>query len=393
MSNERNRNIAICAVCYNRKDSLARLLASLDKAFYDKPVTLIISVDKSDTTEVEAYADSFAWRHGEKRVARHKENLGLRNHILSIGDYLDEFDAIVVLEDDIYVAPSFYYYVQQCVEKYCDDMDIAGISLYRYPYSYNSKLPFMPMPTDSDVFLMKWAVSWGQVWMRKQWRHFKQWYDTHDEEFGLMPHLSVQVCEWPASSWLKYHIRYCIEHEKSFVVPYTSLSTCFCDVGTHAVKKQTHTQAVLLQGEKQTFNLNPTVSYDGFFEPESLYEHLGMSEDELCIDFYGAKGNRMARHYWLTREQRPYKVVRSWALEFKPWELNVLNELEGHEIFLYDTTVKAPRPHYHDNDTDAAYYLYCTYLDLPNILHKKVIKALVEVKHRVLGVKNEESEE
>ena len=378
------KNIAICAVCYNRKDSLKRLLDSLDRAYYDVPVTLIISVDKSDTTEVEAFADSFVWRHGEKRVARHEENLGLRRHILSIGDYLHEFDAIVVLEDDIFVAPSFYYFAQECVEKYCDDMDIAGISLYRYPYCLNCMLPFIPMPTDSDVFLMKSAVSWGQVWMREQWFRFKEWYDTHHEEFGVLPHLSVSVCEWPKSSWLKYHIRYCIEQDKSFVVPYTSLTTCFGEPGTHAVKKQTHTQAPMMQGEKKHFVLNPTVTYDGFFEAESLYAHLGMTKEQLCIDLYGTKGNRMGCRYWLTREQQPFKVLRSYALEFKPWELNVLNELEGHEIFLYDTIEEAKRPHFPDNDKNAKYYLYSTALDIPTILQKKVIKALVKLKHSLL---------
>ena len=125
------KSIAVCAVCYNRKDSLARLLSSLDAACYPVPVTLIISIDRSDTTVVEEYADGYVWHHGEKRVVKHQENLGLRRHILSIGDRLEEFDAVVVLEDDIYVAPSFYYYAQQCVERFADDMGVAGISLYK----------------------------------------------------------------------------------------------------------------------------------------------------------------------------------------------------------------------------------------------------------------------
>lgn len=383
MKEERGKIIAVCAVCYNRKDSLARLLSSLDAAYYPTAVTLIISIDKSDTTTVEDFADAFTWRHGEKRVVKHKENLGLRAHILSVGDYLHEFDAVVVLEDDIYVAPSFYYYAQECVGKYYDDMNIAGISLYNFPLNYNCKLPFMPLRTDSDVFLLKSAVSWGQVWMREQWFSFKSWYESHADEFGELPNLPTNVCTWPKSSWLKYHIRYCIEENKSFVYPYTSLSTCFCDLGTHAAKKQTHTQTVMLQGEKKQFNLNPTVCYDGFFEAESLYEHLGMTEEDLCIDLFGTKGNRMGRRYWLTREQQPFKVVRSYALEFKPWELNVLHDFDGHEIFLYDTTMSAKKPHYRDNDMNASFYLYSTYLDLPSIIRKKVIRALVNVKHRL----------
>ena len=137
--------IAICAICYNRINSLKRLLGSLEKAYYDEPVTLIISIDKSNTSEVEDYADSYKWKNGELRVVKHEKNLGLRNHILSCGEHLHEYDAIIVLEDDVYVAPSFYYYSKECVDKYFTNPNIAGIGLYSYRYNYHCKIPFIPI--------------------------------------------------------------------------------------------------------------------------------------------------------------------------------------------------------------------------------------------------------
>lgn len=379
--------IAICVVCYNRPDSLRRVLCSLEKAYYDEPVTLIISIDKSKTTAVEDLADQYKWEHGELRVVKHSENLGLRKHILSVGDHLKEFDAIVVLEDDIYVAPSFYYYTKACVEKYHDNPEIAGISLYNFPLNYQCGLPFMQTHTDSDVFLLKSAVSWGQVWMRDQWFAFKDWYAKHDEEFENQPNIPLAVSSWKKSSWLKYHIKYCIEENKSFIYPYTSLTTCFCDLGTHAVKKQTHTQAILLEGLKKEFNLNPTVTYDGFFEAEVIYSHLGMKETELCIDLFGNKKNRMNRKYWLTQEQKPYKVVKSYALDFKPWEQNILHDLEGDEIFLYDTSVSAEAPSNKQLQTNRDFYLYRRYIDLRTIAYQKSFKVALDIKHALFGVK------
>ena len=176
---EKSIKIAIIAVAYNRRESLARLLESLERASYPEPATLIISVDKSKTDEVERMADDYHWPHGEKRVTKHEKNLGLRAHMLSLGRYFDEFDAIIVLEDDVTVAPAFYYYAQACLEKYYDDSRIAGISLYSFSSNYQTYLPFMPVKTQWDVYFMNCAQSWGEVWMKKQWLAFKEWYDSN----------------------------------------------------------------------------------------------------------------------------------------------------------------------------------------------------------------------
>ena len=74
-----NEKIALVAVAYNRTNSLARLLKSLEDAFYDgENVPLIISIDKSNTDKVERYADFYEWPHGKKTVVKHNQNLGLK---------------------------------------------------------------------------------------------------------------------------------------------------------------------------------------------------------------------------------------------------------------------------------------------------------------------------
>ena len=87
-------NIAICIIAYNRIDSLKRVLTSLEQSYYDESVTLIISIDKSNTTQVEDFAKQYHWKQGEKRVITHPENLGLRKHVLKCGDLLQEYDAL-----------------------------------------------------------------------------------------------------------------------------------------------------------------------------------------------------------------------------------------------------------------------------------------------------------
>lgn len=331
--------IGICIIAYNRLLSLQRLLRSLEAAIYDEPVPLIISIDKSDTDIVSEYANHYIWKNGEKRVVVHQLNLGLRKHILQCGEFLSEFDALIVLEDDISVAPNFYLYAKQCAIQFGSDDRIAGISLYNFPLNYHNQLPFYPLHSDSDVYLMQCAQSWGQVWLKRQWFAFKTWYEGHSNEFELLSHLPRSICSWPKSSWLKYHTRYCIEQNKYFIFPYVSLSTNNSDSGTHNQIKNTLFQSFLLYGEKRKYNLNPSVLYDAFFENELLYDILKLNEDSLCIDFYGEKCNRLGKRFWLTRKILPYKIVKSYALLLKPYEWNIIYDNEGEELFLYDISI------------------------------------------------------
>lgn len=339
--------IALVVIAYNRTTSLKRLLMSLDDACYDgeENVQLVISIDKSNTDKVERFADEFVWKHGEKNVIKHQQNLGLKQHVLSQGKWLDEFDAIVVLEDDIVVARDFWYYVRRCVSKYQDMDEIAGISLFGFSVNYHSRHPFIPLhKADNDVYFMNCAMSWGQVWMRKSWRKFYDWYLGH-LDFAATPALPESICSWGDKSWLKYHTRYCIEENKYFVFPYVSYSTNFSDCGTHMSAPDTIYQVPLLQGKKRnlflpSLNTNDAVVYDGFFENKSLYEALGLSASQCCLDLSGTNGNREHKHFWLTTRQLSYQVARHWNLEMRPVELNVLLGIEGgNGIYLYDTTI------------------------------------------------------
>lgn len=380
-------DIAICLVAYNRVNSLKRLLASLDSAVYPCPVKLYISIDKSDEETVEKYAREYRWKYGEKEVILHGENLGLRRHILGCGDLLQKHDALVVLEDDVFVAPGFFQYAQAAVEEYADRSDIAGISLYGFFINYHSCQPFTPLKENSDVFLMQNAQSWGQVWMKEQWNEFKRWYEKNNEDFGLMPHLPKSICGWGNKSWLKYHTRYCIERNKYFIYPYTSFTTCFSDEGEHIKASTPIVQTPLSQATDIQLKFCPTVKYDCYFENQRIYEWLGMSEDELCIDYYGDKGNPKKCRYWLSRLLMPFRVVKSFGLLLRPYELNVKYSIAGNDFFLYDTEEEAEVNYSPENLSRQFFYLYGTpYVDT-NPLKWEIdgLKKLVSFKQEELN--------
>lgn len=364
-------NIGICVIAYNRLNSLKRVLRSLSEAYYDNNnIPLIISIDKSDNNDVSEFADSFEWQYGSKNVIKHSVNLGLRNHVLLCGELLEYYDALVVLEDDITVAPSFYFYARQCVDEFHDNPLIAGISLYSFPFNYHNYLPFYPLYSDSDVFLIQNAQSWGEVWMKDSWRAFKKWYDNNNEEFAELPHLPKSICDWPKSSWLKYHTKYCIEQNKYFIYPYVSLSTNNSDIGVHCASNNTVLQSKMLYGKKEYFYLNPIIRYDSFFENEAIYDSLGIAKDELCVDIYGCKANRENKRYWLTTSCEPYKVICKFGLSQKPYEWNIINKVPGSVIFLYDTNEKGVKPKRTiQNRIDLLKYWY-GFLNLKDIVKK-----------------------
>ncbi|MCM1140480.1 MAG: hypothetical protein NC453_18075 [Muribaculum sp.] len=366
------KDIAICVIGYNRLDSISRLLNSLSNGKYhrERRITLYISIDKSESDEVLNFAKSYCWTNGEKIVIEHDKNLGLRKHILSCGSLLNHHDALIVLEDDIVVAESFYMYATQTVTEYFDNPEIAGISLYNFPLNYHNSYPFIPLKSDSDVYMMQNAQSWGQIWMKKQWREFMNWYNLHSEEFSQMSHLPKSICSWPKSSWLKYHTRYCIEEGKYFIYPYTSMSTCFSDCGVHVDKNNTYYQAPLVIGQISKLRLEPTIKYDSFFECENIYTWLKLNPTELCIDFYGDKNNALNKRYWLTRKALPYSVLKSFALSLKPYPINIFMDISGVELFLYDTSVPDTKPNVDKNTLSINFDKYM-------FLHRFDLKASV----------------
>ena len=336
---------AIVVVGYNRTNGILRLLNSLEKAEYgEDKVTLIISLDNCGNDSVEKAVAKAAWSHGDKIIRTFPERQGLRKHILACGEYLNEYEAIAVLEDDLVVSPAFYSYMAQSIEYYKGDSEVAGISLYTHGMNVNAELPFVPAVNSCDVYFQQFAQSWGQIWIRESWMEFKKWYqENHDKPIADVT-VPEFVSSWSDNSWLKYHIKYCIENKKYFVYPYTSLTTCFSDKGQHSAGSNDFYQVRLMMDSQKEYHfgrLDDVVVYDAFFERCDMYRFLNCKEDELCVDLYGTKNNRQEKRYWLTRMQLPYETVRQFGLCMRPHENNVIFNIEGEDIYLYDTVKSA----------------------------------------------------
>jgi hypothetical protein len=340
-----NTSPTIIVAAYNRTHSLKRLLTSLTKAIYDTNVTLVISIDKSNSEDVFDVASNFDWTNGEKLIIKHDENLGLKKHILACGDLTKKYGSIILLEDDLYVSPFFYVYATKALNFYNSDSNIAGISLYSHAFNPHVKLPFVPIQEDSSVFFLQLPSSWGQAWTQRQWHDFMQWFNSpsNDDNYQSAA-IPLNIATWPATSWLKIFTKYIIENNKYFVYPYVSLTTNFGDSGVHFKRKFSYVQVVLqnvdIKYEFEQFE-NANYVYDPYFElltSKLKLKSNSLSNYDFDVDLYGYKPLLESnKPYFLTTHNcKTYE--KSYGLDFKPIEFNVIEDNPGNNVFLVKRT-------------------------------------------------------
>ena len=343
------KSFAIVIVCYKRVDGIKRLVKQLEQVDFNsrKDITLIFSIDKSDSLDVINYASEYKWPHGKKEIRTFEKRQGLKNHILSCGNYTKDYDIITILEDDIYVSNSLYNYAYNAACFYWNDTNIAGISLYNFQKNWIRWIyRFEPQKSEFDTYFLKIAQSWGQVWTKNKWEPFVKWYEQN-KEFNKSNSIPYVLNEWPESSWLKYHTRYCIENDKYFVYPYTSISTNYSDPGEHANFSINDHQVELMYDKSNyifsKFESN-SIIYDEYMEREHLDKYLDVPKDELMISLWGTKQlNYFSKRYILTTKILPYKIIKSYSLSLRPIELSIIKNNEGDGIYLYDTSIKTKK--------------------------------------------------
>lgn len=332
MVKQKNIVPAIVVVAYNRPHSLNRLLQSINNAIYEqKEIPLIISIDKSNDGRVEQIAEEFIWKYGKKIIIKHDQNLGLRKHIILCGDLSEEYQDIIILEDDMFVAPYFYDFATKALCFYKNEEKICGISLYSYDFSFNNYLRFVPIEDGYSTYFIQYASSLGQIWNKKWWNSFKNWYLDNDEINKNLP-IPNSILNWPSSSWLKYFNAFMVEHDLYYVFPRLSFATNFSsDPGTHhkGLNNNNNFQVNLLIGipnDKFAKIEQSQAIYDVYFELKSeiLKKWVkNLEEYEFEVDIYGTKEFNKINSEYLISSRFCKKPIFAWDLNLIPNELNI----------------------------------------------------------------------
>jgi hypothetical protein len=336
-------NIPIVIPCYNRINSLKRLLQSLEQANYGnyKPL-LIFSIDKSNNNDVADFISTYNWLHGEKLIYQHDHNIGLKENILFCGDLTPNYDGIILLEDDLVVSSAFYLYAIDAAQFYQNENNIAGISLYSYEYEELGEFRFYPFITEYDTYFMQWTSSWGQLWLKHHWTDFRTWYNKTDIININVPH---QVKLW-TNSWKKYYLAYMIETDKYFVYPFVSYTNEFGEIGEHYIEQIGVNTVNLYMGNSpkkkfQPFNL-AIYLYDAFFELKPQIIELNSQKIKVELDLNGNKCfNEIKESYFISSYLYTQNHLRAFGSMLIPYELNIIQNQKGKSFFLYDKNTVA----------------------------------------------------
>ena len=154
---------------YNRPEHTRRCIESLTRNALAADSTLYIYADGAkDTTqqtavdEVRSYLRTISGFKTVNLIER-KENWGLaRNIIDGVTTQVNHYGKVIVLEDDLVVAPYFLQFMNDALETYKDEPKVGHIQA----------CDFTQDPSLPDTFLIKWTGSWGWATWERAWKHF-----------------------------------------------------------------------------------------------------------------------------------------------------------------------------------------------------------------------------
>jgi hypothetical protein len=128
----------------------------------------IYSDEAKDDTQKETVNEVRKYIHtvnGFKNITiiERNENWGLARSIIDgVSTQVNRYSKVIVLEDDLVVAPHFLQFMNDALEAYKDESKVGHIQA----------CDFTQDPTLPDTFLIKWTGSWGWGTWDRAWKHF-----------------------------------------------------------------------------------------------------------------------------------------------------------------------------------------------------------------------------
>lgn len=167
---EARTNAPVALFAYARQDHLRLTVESLLLNPECSTTHLYVYCDgprndsaKSQTDAVRAYVDTLQGFASVTRIYR-DTNRGLAQSIISgVSDVVARHGCVIVMEDDLVVSPHFLAYMNQGLQLYQDDPQVASIHGYSYPVE--EELP--------ETFFMRGADCWGWATWARAWQHFE----------------------------------------------------------------------------------------------------------------------------------------------------------------------------------------------------------------------------
>ena len=161
----------IALFVYKRLQTTQKIIEALKANVYAPESELFIFSDgpknESDIDKVQqvrAYIKTISDFKSVNIVER-KENLGLSESIITgVTEIVNRYGKVIVLEDDIITSKYFLKFMNEALNMYETEENVASISAYFPPIENN--LP--------QTFFMRWADCWGWATWKRGWDLFER---------------------------------------------------------------------------------------------------------------------------------------------------------------------------------------------------------------------------
>ncbi|MFO7736570.1 MAG: sugar transferase [bacterium] len=176
--------VPVTLFVFNRPDHTRRTIDALKKNRGAENTVLYIfsdgprgDSDVSGVSQVREYIHSVEG-FADVCIKERFENLGLCSSVVSgVSEVIDEYDAAVVLEDDIITSPGFLVYMNRSLEKYEFENQVWSVATHS---------PDIEIPGDYvwDNYVSNRFSCWGWGTWLDRWEQVDWGYDRYDDVFA-----------------------------------------------------------------------------------------------------------------------------------------------------------------------------------------------------------------
>lgn len=155
---------------YNRPEHVKRTLAALEQNILAKESELFIYSDAARSPQDEAFVAEIRKIirtalpfFKQVNIIERETNWGLARSIIDgVTTQINRYERVIVLEDDLIVAPYFLKFMNDALDTYQHEEKVGHIQAC--DFTQDASLP--------DTFLIKWTGSWGWATWKRAWKYF-----------------------------------------------------------------------------------------------------------------------------------------------------------------------------------------------------------------------------
>jgi hypothetical protein len=165
----------IILFCYNRPEHTKKVLQSLQNNYLARESDLFIFCDgpknEDDLLRIKEVHKIISNISGFKSVTIEKRtlNFGLAKSVIyGVSKIVNQFEKVIVLEDDIVTSPQFLNFMNEALKFYQNDQKVFSISGFNFPKTIFK----VPKEYKEEIFFIKGRnCSWGWATWQNRWQN------------------------------------------------------------------------------------------------------------------------------------------------------------------------------------------------------------------------------